>query len=76
MAKNIYISQTISWRCTFVNDVTPQDHHSPDTFLKKISYYIFMKVFQHLAQGVIEERPIFCNNSSRNEVNIDDAAIV
>jgi hypothetical protein len=35
-----------------------------------------MKVFQHLAQGVIEERPIFCNNSSRNEVNIDDAAIV
>ena len=40
------------------------------------SYYIFMKVFQHLAQGVIAERPIFCNNSSRNEVNIDDAAIV
>ena len=35
-----------------------------------------MKVFQHLAQGVIAERPIFCNNSSRNEVNIDDAAIV
>ena len=34
-----------------------------------------MKVFQHLAQGVIAERPIFCNNSSRNEVNIDDAAI-
>ena len=33
-----------------------------------------MKVFQHLAQGVIAERPIFCNNSSRNEVNIDDAA--
>ena len=35
-----------------------------------------MKVFQHLAQGVIAERPIFCNKSSRNEVNIDDAAIV
>jgi hypothetical protein len=35
-----------------------------------------MKVFQHLAQGVIAERPIFCNNSSRNDVNIDDAAIV
>jgi hypothetical protein len=27
-------------------------------------------------QGVIAERPIFCNNSSRNEVNIDDTAIV
>ena len=35
-----------------------------------------MKVFQHLAQGVIAERPIFCNNSRRKEVNIDDAAIV